>query len=198
MSDFTISDPPPVKVTGKKRKNEETSEDVRELAKSYCTTPDEWATASKLPPSKLAKWVEEKEFERTVSLRKSVFDGLHTAYGFVLDKLTRGDGYVQEQIQADVTLRDSIEQEMTPLFKFLNNRAKILFLSGTNIVQAKLTQRRENPQIEEILSGPEINNGRDNETDILLAESGSLDDHPADEIAREEEGRDGEEVPCFD
>ena len=56
-----------------------------------------------------------------------------------------------------MSLRESIENEAIPLFKYLNNKAKIAFLSANNVVQGKIKQKAEAPVIEEIFSDPIIN-----------------------------------------
>jgi hypothetical protein len=99
----------------------------------------------------LRSYIDKKEFENNANLRSSVFDGVHRFYAFLADKLSAG-GYVQEKMLQDMSLRESIENEAIPLFKYLNNKAKIAFLSANNVVQGKIKQKAEAPVIEEIFS----------------------------------------------
>ena len=152
----------PLKVTGKKRKIDDP--DIKERAKSLCRDAEEWSSVCKMSTKQLQGYVDRKEFENNANLRNSVFDGLHRAYAFIADKLSAGDGYVQEQMLSDVSLRESIENEAIPLFKYLNNKAKIAFLTGNNVVQGKIKQRIEAPVIEEIFSDSIINGEEQNES----------------------------------
>jgi hypothetical protein len=161
-------------VTGKKRKNnEEDDEELRELAKTYCVDGEEWAAVSKYNSSKLKSFVENRSFERSILLRKSLFDGVHKIYAMFLDKVSRGDGYVAERISSDQTLRDSIEAECAPLVKFLNNKAKIAFLSINNVVHGKMQQKAEQPTVEieeEFSETKKDDSYHSNKTGLELAE----------------------------
>ena len=136
----------PVKVTGKKRKIEEDSkDDIKEQAKSICRNAEEWSSTSKMTTKQLKSFIDQKEFEQSAALRSSVFDGVQRAFAFIADKLSAGGGYVEEQMLSYVSLRESIEHEAIPLFKYLNNKAKIAFLTGNNVVQGKIKQKIESP-----------------------------------------------------
>ena len=62
-----------------------------------------------------------------------------------LDKFSQGDGYVQETILADVSLRESVEQEGKDFLFFITNKWRILILCALDVVNAKATQRRLQP-----------------------------------------------------
>jgi hypothetical protein len=161
----------PVKITGKKRKPEEDKDDIKEKARSLCRDAEEWSSVCLMSIKQLKAFVDQKEFQQSAALRSSVFDGLHKAYAFVADKLSAGDGYVQEQMLSDMSLRESIQNEAIPLFRYLNNKAKIAFLSANNVVQGKIKQRIEAPVIEEIFSDPIINGEAQNsEGDVSLGQ----------------------------
>jgi len=147
-----VEEKKPMKVTGKKRKIEEDKDDVKEKAKSLCRDAEEWSSVCKMSTKQLQSYIDKREFENNANLRSSVFDGVHRAYAFIADKLSAGDGYVQEKMLQDMSLRDSIENETLPLFKYLNNRIKIAVLSANNVVQGKIKQKAETPVIEEIFS----------------------------------------------
>ena len=171
-----VQEKKPVKVTGKKRKIEEDKDGIKEKAKSLCRDVEEWSSVCKMSTKQLQSYVDRKEFEQSAALRNSVFDGLHRAFAFIADKLSAGDGYVQEQMLSDVSLRESIENEAIPLFKYLNNKAKIAFLTGNNVVQGKIKQRIEAPVIEEIFSDPIINGEEQNESCEGVISMGSNED----------------------
>ena len=140
----------PVKITGKKRKCEDDKDELREKAKILCRDPNEFSEVNKMSAKQLKNFCDQKEFKQSAALRSCVFDGIHKMYAFVADFLTKGEGYVQQEMLADQSLRESIEQEAIPLFKFLNNKVKIALLTGNNVVQGKIKQKAEAPVIEEI------------------------------------------------
>ena len=143
----------PIKITGKKRKiDDPDKDDIKEKAKSLCRDAEEWSSVCKMSTKQLQSYIDKKEFENNANLRSSVFDGVHRFYAFLADKLSAGDGYVSEKMLQDMSLRESIENEAIPFFKYLNNKAKIAFLSANNVVQGKIKQKAEAPVIEEIFS----------------------------------------------
>jgi hypothetical protein len=147
-----VQEKKPVKVTGKKRKIEEDKDDIKAKAKSLCRDAEEWSSVCKMSTKQLQNYIDKREFENNANLRSSVFDGVHRAYAFIADKLSAGGGYVYQQMLFDMPLRESIENEALPLFKYLNNRIKIAVLSANNVVQGKIKQKAETPVIEEIFS----------------------------------------------
>ena len=147
-----VQEKKPVKVTGKKRKIEEDKDDIKAKAKILCRDAEEWSSVCKMSTKQLQNYIDKREFENNANLRSSVFDGVHRAYAFIADKLSAGGGYVHQQMILDMSLRESIENEALPLFKYLNNRIKIAVLSANNVVQGKIKQKAETPVIEEIFS----------------------------------------------
>ena len=147
-----VQEKKPVKVTGKKRKIEEDKDGIKEKAKSLCRDVEEWSSVCKMSTKQLQSYIDKREFENNANLRSSVFDGVHRAYAFIADKLSAGDGFVQEKMLQDMSLRESIENEALPLFKYINNRIKIAVLSTNNVIQGKIKQKAETPVIEEIFS----------------------------------------------
>ena len=167
--DFTYHEPEkPLKITGKKRKCEDDRDELREKAKILCRDSEEYSSVNKMSAKQLKSFVDQKEFDQCAALRGSVFDGIHKMYAYVADVLTRGEGYVQEQMLSDQSLRESIEQEALPLFKYLNNKVRIALLTGNNVVQGKMKQKAESPVIQEILDVEE--NGTSCETTDVLGE----------------------------
>ena len=167
-----VEEKKPKKVTGKKRKIEEDKDGIKEKAKSLCRDVEEWSSVCKMSTKQLQSYIDKKEFENNANLRSSVFDGVHRVYAFLADKLSAGDGYVQQKMLQDMSLRESIEDEALPLFKYLNNKAKIAFLSANNVVQGKIKQKAEAPVIEEIFS-TSINGEEQNESGEIEVGEGS-------------------------
>ena len=80
----------------------------------------------------------------------------------VTDFISKGGGYVEQEMMNDLSLRTSIETEFQDLLYFLNNKIKILFLTGTNVFNGKRLRRRNEPRPTEpsIVVEPETRNQR--------------------------------------
>ena len=104
------------------------TEELRTEAKVYCTTQEDWRIVGCMSKGKLKNFIEQKEFEQSQHLRNSVFSGVHRALAFVVDRVGKGEGYIQSALLEDKTLQASIEQEALPFLTFLNNRLKIAML----------------------------------------------------------------------
>jgi hypothetical protein len=192
--DFTyIEEPegkkPPIKITGKKRKMEDDKDELRQKAKILCRDSNEFSEVNKMSAKQLRSFVDQKEFDQSAALRGSVFDGIHRMYAFVADKLSGGEGFVQEQVLSDQSLRESIEQEALPLFQYLNNKVRIALLTGNNVVQGKIKQKAESPVVQEIFEVKE------NEESAGSSETPNfLGENPVSDLGGTEEGgEEGEE-----
>jgi hypothetical protein len=155
MSDFNIienvsNNEKPTKITGKKRKHEKEEDltELRAIAKSFCSCPEQWKSVSRYKKERLQEFVDSKNFERDQAMRETVFSSLHKLYAFGLDLVSRGEGHVQTAIENDLSLRDALEQECGSLLKYLTNKSKIAFLTTTNVVQGKVVQKQSEPTIE--------------------------------------------------
>jgi hypothetical protein len=155
MSDFNVisdvSEPEKAtRVTGKKRKaeKEENLDELRAIAKSFCSCPEQWKSVSRYKKERLREFVDAKQFERDQAMRETVFSSLHKLYAFGLDFFSRGGGYVREQVENDLSLRDALEQECGSLLKYLTNKSKIAFLTSTDVLQGKVVQKQSEPTIE--------------------------------------------------
>jgi|GWRWMinimDraft_5_1066013.scaffolds.fasta_scaffold00096_6 hypothetical protein len=133
----------------KSKNNEEDKDDLTKQAQALCTDGEEYGLVSKMNYKNLKVFVNQKTFERDQNLRATVFEGIHRLYAFFLDKIAHANGFVQQQIMEDQNLRKSIEDECIPLVAFLNNKAKIAFLTCNGVIQGKMTQRQMEPQIAE-------------------------------------------------
>ena len=84
MSDFNIienvsNNEKPTKVTGKKRKHEKEEDltELRAIAKSFCSCPEQWKSVSRYKKERLQEFVDSKNFERDQAMRETVFSSLH-------------------------------------------------------------------------------------------------------------------------
>ena len=107
-------------------------------------------------------------------MRETVFSSLHKLYAFGLDFFSRGGGYVKEQVENDLSVRDALEQECSSLLKYLTNKSKIAFLTTTYVVQGKVVQKQSEPVIQyaddENHEGGEVVVAEDAPSDSLEAE----------------------------
>ena len=201
MSDFNVisdvsNNEKPTKVTGKKRKHEKEEDltELRAIAKSFCSCPEQWKSVSRYKKERLQEFVDSKNFEKDQAMRQTVFSSLHKLYAFGLDFLTRGGGHVREQVENDLSLRDSLEQECGSLLQYLNNKAKIAFLSSTNIIQGKVVQKQSEPVIQHV--------DEDNEAgEVVVGENPSSDSVEAElpkEAVNNETSEEREQVERFD
>jgi hypothetical protein len=173
---FDESASPPEK---KKRKRQEeetgpTRESSLAIARSFCSCPEQWETVRRYPAKKLSQFIETERFRRDAGLRESFFGSLHRFYGFVLDKLTMGEGHVQSHLERDVSLRHALEEEFQSVLCYLNNRMKIGLLSANGVMSGKIEQRAQTEGKIEVIKENEGTDG-DNTTrdqpDLLQANS---------------------------
>ena len=194
MSDFNIienvsNNEKPTKITGKKRKHEKEEDltELRAIAKSFCSCPEQWKSVSRYKKDRLQEFVDAKQFERDQAMRETVFSSLHKLYAFGLDFFSRGGGYVREQVENDLSLRDALEQECASLLKYLTNKSKIAFLTTTDVVQGKVVQKQSEPVIQHV-------DNEDNETsEIMVGEAPNHSPLEAESITEEGEAEEPSE-----
>jgi hypothetical protein len=63
----------------------------------------------------------------------------------LMDTLSKGNGFVQSEIENDQTLRQSLELEGAVFVNFLTNRWKILTLTAVDTFNGKKLQRLSEP-----------------------------------------------------
>ena len=133
---------------GKKRKIQEDKKDdqeeLKQKARLFCQCSEQWKIISKYNVEKLKGWVEEKEFDQQRALFQTVFDFTQRAIAFGFDLICKGDTYVDQEIQNDVSLRQAIEVEAANWVQFLSNRFKIATLIAIDVSNGKIKQRLEN------------------------------------------------------
>jgi hypothetical protein len=185
---FDHEQKPPVAVLAKKRKRAEPKEKNEELeqlkqeARVLATCPEQWKTLSRYNHEKLQEWVLNERFRRDQLLYDTVYSFIQKSLAFLIDKASGGDGYVSEQILADVTLGECIKNEAANFARFLTNRTKLATLLVVDTLNGKLEQRKNMP-VEEVFI-EEINeqrsDGSHNEAAELLPAADG-DDAPAAE-----------------
>ena len=143
----------PEVVTTKKRKrtkaetNKETIELLKRRARLYAKSPEAWRCVSRYSEKRLREYCEEKEHEQQQNLHETVFGFAHQAVAWVADFLSKGDGYVRDQIEADMTIRQCLEQEGQNWVQFLSNRWKCAACINIDIVNGKRRQYIETPVV---------------------------------------------------
>ena len=168
VNDFlpqATTDAAPAVVTkgGKKRKRTEddktNTDELKKRARLFCKCPEQWRSVSKYNPKRLEEFVNEQTFSQDQVLYDGVFDFAHSMYALLLDKLSGGEGYVEQELKADVSLRQCIEVEMANVCQYLTNRYKLAALSTIDVTNAKRRQYLEapppDPVVEEINDPPD-------------------------------------------
>lgn len=133
--------PKPSKEAKLKAQQEE-DQDLRKRARFFCSSPEQYKVVAKYNLSKLKEWVQDAEFRQKKELAQTVFDTAHRFLAAGLDKLTRGDGFVESQILNDLTLRQSIEEEGYEYLAYVENKVRLLVLTVLDTVNGKRLQIR--------------------------------------------------------
>ena len=152
----------PVVVSKKKRKRENDDgglSDLKQKARLYCSCPQQWKSVSKYGLKRMEEFVQEKEFERQQQLFDNIFGFAHQFLALALDTVTKSNGFVQTEIENDLSLRQAIEAEGARFVQFLNNRWKLLALTSVDVFNGKrkqlLAEPPAEPEIVEIHGGCE-------------------------------------------
>jgi len=124
----------------KRRKVAADSEALKNKARVSCSSVVEWNTVRKYKAEKLQAFIEEKKYEQSKEIENTVFDASHKILAVILDKLTQSDGFVQEQILRDLSLKKAIGVELQDFLVYLNNKIKIIVLTSINVFQGKNNQ----------------------------------------------------------
>jgi hypothetical protein len=151
-------DPPPIfnevqaptQISKKRKKpdEEKVKEETRELvakAKFYCKNIKEWRVVSKYNKSKLETYLADQQYLESAQMVQSFGSFAKDIYGFVLDKLVKGDGYVEAEIKNDITLEQALQRELVEYCKFITNRLQILIFSSINVINGKKKQKQNGP-----------------------------------------------------
>ena len=124
----------------KLQQKHENDNTLRKQARFYCASPEQWRTVSKYNEKRMQEFCEEQAFHQQKALCKQVFDSTHQWLAWLLDKVSAGDGFVENEILADVSLRQSLEQEGAAFVSLLENKVKIVLLTITDTLHAKRVQ----------------------------------------------------------
>ena len=139
-----------VNTSSNKRKKSDTfclmDEEKNEQAKRLCRNAEEYSHFCELPPKKQKLWLDQKKFASDQAFKDGIFGHIHGAYAFLIDKLTKSDGYTQQKIVNDLEIKKCLENELTPLLGYLNNRLQLSLLTTSGIIQGKTQQKKENPE----------------------------------------------------
>ena len=156
----------PVAVTTTKKRKRVITDDgddlLKQKARLFAKTPEAWRSVSKYSASRLKEYVEENKHRQQQALYETIFDFSHKIVGLVLDKLSKGDGYVQREVESDITIRQCIEQELQNWVQFLSNRYKAIACLGIDVINGKKRQSIETPVI------IEETDGNNEDTDIVV------------------------------
>jgi hypothetical protein len=107
----------------------------------FCASADEFKQVARLRTPELQAWLEQKAYENYKEVAQSLVRALHYGLAQVADRVSRGDGYVADQIANDLTLAQAIHMEGSSLFKYINNRMRILLLLSIDVFEGKKKQR---------------------------------------------------------
>ena len=96
-----------------KRKKPDDLEELRELtqrAKYHCKDIKEWRVVSKYNAAKLKTYLNDQEFLEGSQIAQSFGSFSTDVFGFVLDKLLKGEGFIETEIKNDITLKNTIQR----------------------------------------------------------------------------------------
>ena len=146
----------------KKRKLSAPDDELRQKARLICKCPQQWKSVSKYNPARMREFIDEHEFDKQQSLHESVFGFVHDIWALCIDKMTRGDGFVQTELKNDLSLRAAFEIEGQKFVQFMTNRYKIIALTAIDGFNGKKQQVLSQPVVVEIndhrSTDPEPNN----------------------------------------
>lgn len=187
---------PPIVVTkGKKRKTtqsteKEATDELRKRARLHCKCPEQWKIISRYNQKRLEEFICESDYASQALLFNSLFGFTHKVIALILDVSSAGDGFVREQVEADVTLRACIEQEASCIVQYLTNRWKMLALCIVDIGNGKQNQWKEAPPKQEECQIVEEENATYTEschTETIVVPDVAADVYPDSVDNREEE-----------
>ena len=137
----TTTPPQPVtKAPKRKREHAETNNELRQKARLYCQCPQQWKSVSRYSDQRLMEFVQERTFEQQQHLYNTVFGFAHTLWALSMDLVLKGNGFVKQQIENDLSLRQAIEEEGVNFVSFLNNRCKFMALTAVDCFNGKRQQ----------------------------------------------------------
>lgn len=172
---------PAAKISKKKRKKDDDDEAraLKHKAKYYCRDPKEWRIVSKYSKDKLETYLSDQEFLSAAKIAEQISSFTQNFYAMVLDKVTKSDGYVEQEIKNDLTLRDAISRELVEYVKHITNRFQIAIFSTVNVINGKRKQQAngsassQNGQLNSQSEGANVDEFRDGVSPEIVDEDRS-------------------------
>jgi hypothetical protein len=146
-------------VTSRKRARivNEVDQELKQKARLYCSSAEQWKIVSRYSNERLRDFCDSHEFQKQSELHNTVFSFVQRALALAMDLVSGGDGYVQREIESDLSLRKSIELEAGAFVSLLSNKFQIVSLLAIDSTNGKLNQIRDRPppiEITEVKNDP--------------------------------------------
>lgn len=137
-------------VTSKKRTRvvNEIDHELKQKARLYCSSAEQWKIVSRYGNERLKDFCDNHEFRQQGDLNQTVFSFVQRAMALAIDLIAGGNGYIQTEIENDVSLRKSIELEAGNFVSLLSNKVKIISLLTVDSANGKMNQRRDQPTLD--------------------------------------------------
>ena len=128
----------------------EVDHELKQKARLYCSSSEQFKIVSRYNNERLKDFCDNHEFRQQGELNNTVFSFVQRALALAMDLISGGDGYVQREIESDLSLRKSIELEAGAFVTLLSNKFKIVSLLTIDSTNGKLNQIRDRPPTLEI------------------------------------------------
>jgi len=90
-------------------------------------------------------YLADQTFLESAQLTQQFGSCMVKAYAMLLDKLTKGEGFVEQEICSDLSLQSAIQREMVDYVRLVTNRMQIFIFSISDCFHAKKKQANGNP-----------------------------------------------------
>ena len=84
--------------------------------------PEQWRSVSRYSAERLPQFVSENQFREEQHLHNTIFSFVQRGLAYLADTFSGGNGFVQEQIESDQSLRSAIVAEGGNFVGLLNKR----------------------------------------------------------------------------
>jgi hypothetical protein len=132
------------KEANKKRKKptgspvtEKKLEELQQEAKSLCTSPQAWHKIAQFNQKKLQEWVDIYKFEKQQCMVNSLCPPIINMIASFIEKLSRTEGEVYEEIASDEHLKEAIIEELRQFIYLFNNKIKIAALLANDVYKGR-------------------------------------------------------------
>lgn len=162
----------------KKRKatpNEDELKDLKQKAKFHCRDLKEWRVVSKFSKAKLETYLSDQTYLESAQIAQHFGSFATDMYGFLLDKVTKGGGFVEQEIKSDVTLRNAVQRELVEYVRIITNRLQILIFSGVNVLNGKKKQLAQNGGNDTPSERPHVDQFRDGVSQPPVPQGGATE-----------------------